>query len=104
MNLRPLGYELVVGGGLFGFAGMILGVPTFAVIYALTREWVERHLAEKDIAVTLTHRPLIHLKNNKSAPGSLDCPSLCGQHKKVPGKRNEVLSGEVSCKRRLSRF
>lgn len=40
---------IVVGGGLFGFAGMLLGVPTFAVLYALTREWTNRRLAQKGI-------------------------------------------------------
>ena len=40
---------IVVGGGLFGFAGMLLGVPTFAVLYSLVKEWAERRLAEKGI-------------------------------------------------------
>ncbi len=40
---------IVVGGGLFGFAGMLLGVPTFAVLYALVREWADKRLAEKGI-------------------------------------------------------
>lgn len=38
---------IVVGGGLFGFPGMLLGVPTFAVIYDLLRQWVSRRLKEK---------------------------------------------------------
>lgn len=41
---------IVVGGGLFGFPGMILGVPTFAVIYDLLRQWVNKRLAAKDAA------------------------------------------------------
>ncbi len=40
---------IVVGGGLFGFAGMLLGVPTFAVIYMLTKEYVAAKLAKKNI-------------------------------------------------------
>lgn len=40
---------IVVGGGLFGFTGMLLGVPTFAVLYALMREWADRRLMEKGI-------------------------------------------------------
>ena len=31
-------FAILVGGGLFGFMGMLLGVPTFAVIYYLIRE------------------------------------------------------------------
>lgn len=34
--------SITVGGGLFGFPGMILGVPTFAVIYDLLRQWVNK--------------------------------------------------------------
>ncbi len=40
---------IVVGGGLFGFAGMLLGVPTFAVLYSLVRDWAEGQLAKKGI-------------------------------------------------------
>lgn len=41
--------SIVIGGGLFGFAGMLLGVPTFAVIYSLAREWTGSRLAAKGI-------------------------------------------------------
>ena len=41
--------SIVVCGGLFGFPGMLMGVPTFAVLYALVREWVNHRLREKGI-------------------------------------------------------
>ena len=41
--------SIVTCGGLFGFPGMILGVPTFAVLYALMREWVNKRLKTKRI-------------------------------------------------------
>lgn len=41
--------SIIVGGGLFGFPGMILGVPTFAVLYDLVRQWVNKRLAAKQI-------------------------------------------------------
>lgn len=41
--------SIVVGGGLFGFIGMLLGVPTFAVLYMLTKEFVAARLKEKKI-------------------------------------------------------
>ena len=41
--------SIVVCGGLFGFPGMILGVPTFAVLYALVREWVNNQLRRKGL-------------------------------------------------------
>ena len=40
---------IIVGGGLFGFPGMLLGVPTFAVIYALVRDWTNSRLKVKGI-------------------------------------------------------
>lgn len=40
---------IIVGGGLFGFAGMLLGVPTFAVIYTLVRDWTHHRLKQKGI-------------------------------------------------------
>ena len=38
---------IVVGGSLFGVAGLILSVPALAVIYTLTRSYVNRKLSEK---------------------------------------------------------
>lgn len=40
---------IIVGGGLFGFAGMLLSVPVFAVIYMLSREWLNSKLRKKNM-------------------------------------------------------
>lgn len=37
--------SVIIGGGLFGVAGMILGVPVFAVIYTLVSENVNKKLS-----------------------------------------------------------
>ena len=42
---------LFIGGGLFGFIGMLLGVPTFALIYKLTREHINDRLKRKKMPV-----------------------------------------------------
>ena len=42
---------LFIGGGLFGFIGMLLGVPTFALIYKLTREHINDKLKRKKMPV-----------------------------------------------------
>lgn len=42
-------FSILVGGGLFGFMGMILGVPTFAVIYYLIRELVSHILKKRSL-------------------------------------------------------
>ncbi len=44
--------SIIVGGGLFGFAGMVVGVPTFAVLYSLTSEFLKNRLREKGIDET----------------------------------------------------
>ncbi len=44
--------SLFVGGGLFGFVGMIMAVPTFALIYSLTRVSVESRLKKKKMPVS----------------------------------------------------
>ncbi len=41
---------ITVMGGIFGLPGMILGVPTFAVLYILVKEKAEKKLAEKHLA------------------------------------------------------
>ncbi len=51
-------FSILVGGGLFGFAGMILGVPIFAVIYSLINEYISYLLEKKKLStVTDDYRP-----------------------------------------------
>lgn len=38
---------IVVGGSMFGVAGMVMSVPTFAVIYSLARSYLDRKYNEK---------------------------------------------------------
>ncbi len=40
-------FAIVVGGGFFGFLGMILGVPAFAVAYTLISRFLENRLQKK---------------------------------------------------------
>ena len=42
-------FAIMVGSGLFGFAGMVFGVPTFAVIYHIIRELVNKRLVIKKL-------------------------------------------------------
>lgn len=42
-------FSISLGGGLFGFAGMIMGVPTFAVIYYLVETIIEKRLRERGL-------------------------------------------------------
>lgn len=38
---------IIVGGGLFGFPGMVVGVPTFAVLYSLGSDFITVRLRER---------------------------------------------------------
>ena len=40
----------MVGGTVFGFVGMVLGVPVFAIIYTLLRNSTNKKLAEKGLS------------------------------------------------------
>ena len=43
-------FAIIVGGGMFGFVGMILGVPTMAVIYIYIKRLINNRLREKELA------------------------------------------------------
>ncbi len=42
-------FSILIFGDLFGFVGMIIGVPTFAVIYFLISKYVFKKLEERDL-------------------------------------------------------
>lgn len=47
-------FAIIVFGGMFGFLGMIMGVPAFAVIYDLVTKLVNKTLTEKGKSEMLT--------------------------------------------------
>lgn len=42
-------FAILLGGGLFGFGGMIIGVPAFAVIYSLITDLVHNRLNKRNL-------------------------------------------------------
>ena len=44
-------FSIIVGGGLFGFIGMILGVPVFAIIYYYAGRIIKTKLSRKNLPV-----------------------------------------------------
>ena len=44
-------FAILLGGGLFGFVGMLLGVPTFAVIYYIIQMLVNNRLEKKELPI-----------------------------------------------------
>ena len=52
-------------GGLFGFLGMIIGVPFFAVVYAMTRRIIDRMLKKRNLPIsTSEYMDLDHIDEN----------------------------------------
>ena len=47
--------SLVVGGGLFGFFGMLLSIPTFSLCYAMVRTALDRRLVRKGLPTSKTY-------------------------------------------------
>jgi len=45
-------FAIIVGGGLFGFVGMLCGVPVFAVIYAAIKSICNKRLKKRDLPVS----------------------------------------------------
>ena len=45
---------IIIGGGLFGFAGLLLSVPTFALFYAIARTAVDKRLHRKGLPTATT--------------------------------------------------
>lgn len=43
--------SILMGGGLFGFVGMLIGVPTFAVLYHIFKQIVEYRLGKRSLPV-----------------------------------------------------
>ncbi|MSR93146.1 AI-2E family transporter [Clostridiaceae bacterium 68-1-5] len=41
--------SILLGGGMFGFVGMIMGVPTFAVLYYIADMWIKGRLEKKEL-------------------------------------------------------
>lgn len=44
-------FAILIGGGLFGFTGMIVGIPIFAVLYAYFSRMVDSRLRKKNMPV-----------------------------------------------------
>lgn len=44
-------FSITIFGGLFGIIGMIIGVPFFAVVYAMTKRVTEKHLKKKGLPI-----------------------------------------------------
>lgn len=83
-------FAILVGGGLFGFAGMILGVPTMAVIYIYASRAVNNRLNSKHMAVqTEVYEDFTKYRIDKEDIfGEEACVSIDGAEKGAPGEKS----------------
>ena len=62
-------FAIFIGGGMFGFIGMVIFVPLFAVIYSITNEIVTTRLKKKDLPLSTSDyvhertEPTIHISS-----------------------------------------
>lgn len=70
-------FAILIGGGLFGFLGMLLGVPVFAMIYYIVQRLVNHSIGNRQLpiatdayvdvkSVDLANGTLVHYEHNKS--------------------------------------
>ena len=48
-------FSILLFGGAFGFVGMVIGVPTFAVFYRLVREFVTYMLGKRELSADISN-------------------------------------------------
>ena len=81
---------ILVGGGLFGFAGMLFGVPVFAVIYRSVKRAVEHSLKKKDVPVkTSDFLKIAYLDSVTGEPVSLETVAREKEQKKAEEQKKE---------------
>lgn len=94
---------ITVGGGLFSVPGMILGVPTFAVIYFLIKTFTEFKLKERNMPI----QTVSYTKIKRIDPETLNSEFInTGLSKRERRKQNifeEDVSREIAIAARISR-
>lgn len=46
-------FAILIGGGLFGVVGMVIGVPLFAVIFSLVKDYINNNLKQKKLSTKI---------------------------------------------------
>lgn len=73
-------FSILLGGGLFGIVGMIIGVPTFAVIYYIIDKFIEYCLTKRNLMNTSENYKTVDRivkENAEIVYKHLDSPILC---------------------------
>ena len=62
-------FGMLVGQGMFGFVGLIIGIPLFAVIYSFTKNRVKNRLEKKELpSDSNEYRDIHHIDAETNEP------------------------------------
>ena len=62
-------FGMLVGQGLFGFVGLIIGIPLFAVVYSFTKNRVKKRLEKKELpSDSNVYRDIDHIDDETNEP------------------------------------
>lgn len=83
-------FSILLGGGLFGFAGMLLGVPVFGVIYFMIKTFIEWLLRTKKLpAATEDYCAVEYIDKNNRLVYQKEIEEKAGLLKKIRKKEKE---------------
>lgn len=86
-------FSITLFGGLWGVLGMIIGIPFFAVLYALIKRFIERKLKSKDLPTnTNQYRPIKSIDEDGSIVELFEASDI--NFKREPKTMKET-TGEV---------
>ncbi|MDO5336926.1 MAG: AI-2E family transporter [Eubacteriales bacterium] len=90
---------ILVGGGLFGVGGMVVGVPIFAVLYALVWGFISRSLHRKKLPVNLSdYYEMERVDNQTLEPVKLTRNASASKHSRhsddAASKQHNILEVE----------
>lgn len=86
-------FSITLFSGIMGVSGMVLGVPTFAVLYALLKRRTNHNLKQKGLSVdTQQYRTLDHIDEETGVFYEKAVPN---QPQKAPKKRKDSKKGDL---------
>ncbi|MBR1660584.1 MAG: AI-2E family transporter [Oscillospiraceae bacterium] len=96
-------FSIILGAGLFGFAGMLLGIPVFVVIYTGIGSLVRRKLARSGLPTdTAAYENLDHFDAESGKPVYIQPPEPAPGKKRQRRKYHISLKGKSEAARAVS--
>jgi len=91
-------FSILVGAGLFGFGGMLLGVPVFVVIFTFIRNLVDRKLRRSGLPVDAEEfKTLDHFDPKSGEPVPItDEKRAARRRRRLGAKKEETAKVTVS--------